>query len=234
MGSKEEGSVELEELEALGFTDVDWEDTGGHGTIFDDYDTLEHFQRVQAFQRTVSTYLPDGEDGADELVLMLEDLNPRLFVTLGAMARALESVTHLEDLAQVGVSARRYMEQLSDVLFPARGAKYKGMDLTSSDFKNRLLAYVDLAIPAEDSQKTERWDQFRKDLSRVLDEINGAIHGTPEKDRVTKALSDLAVLSSALLQLDPERARDPYFAFSQNITNFHARVLRDNTPRNSQ
>src|SRR5258706_11411296 len=121
MGSKEEGSVESEELKALGFTDVDWEDTGGHGTIFDDYDTLEHFRRVQAFQRMVSAYLPDGEDGADELVLMLEDLNPRLFGTLGAMARALESVTHQEDLAQVGVSARRYMEQLSDVLFPASG-----------------------------------------------------------------------------------------------------------------
>jgi len=62
MGSQEEGSVELEELKALGFTDVDWEDTGGHGTIFDDFDTLEHFSRIQAFQKLVSAYLPGGED----------------------------------------------------------------------------------------------------------------------------------------------------------------------------
>lgn len=168
MGSKEEASVEPEELKALGFTDVDWEDTGGHGTIFDDYDTLEHFSRVRAFQRMVSAYLPDGEDGADALVLMLEDLNPRLFNTLGAMARALETATHQEDLAQVGVSARRYMEQLADVLFPACEARYKGMDVTSSEFKNRLLAYVDLAIPAEDLCKTERWDQFRKNWDKSL------------------------------------------------------------------
>ena len=214
------------ELRALGFTDVGWEDKGMHRTIFDDYDTPAHFSRVEAFRKMVSNFLPDGVDGADELVLMLEDLNPRLFSTLGAVARALEIATHEEDLAQVGVSARRYIEQLSDVLFPPREEKYKEMDVTKNEFKNRLLAYIDQAIPDEETEKTERWNQLRKELGRVLDEVNAVVHGTPNKTRTSKALSDLASLSTVLLQLNPEVARNPYFAFDESFTNFLKDVLQ--------
>jgi hypothetical protein len=218
---------EPEELRALGFTDVRWEDKGAHGTIFDDYDSPDHFSRVEAFRKMVSNFLPDGNDGADELVLMLEDLSPRLFSTLGAAAQALGMATHEEDLAQVGVSARRYIEQLSDVLFPPREERYKGMDITRNEFKNRLLAYIDQAIPDEETGRTERWDQLRKELGRVLDEVNAAVHGTPDKTRVSKALSDLASLSAVLLQLNPEMARNPYFAFNESITNFLKKALSD-------
>jgi len=236
----EDGKDESEQnaLRALGFTDVQWEDKGAHGTIFDDYDTLEHFSRVEAFRKMVSNFLPDGDDGADELVLLLEDLSPRLFSTLGAVARALEIATHEEDLAQVGVSARRFLEQLSDVLFPPREEKYKGMDVSRNEFKNRLLAYIDQAIPEEEAGKAERWDQLRKELGRVHDEVNAAVHGTPDKPRVSKALSDLACLSAVLLQLNPEMARNPYFAFNESITNFlkealhttHSTPLHEDTP----
>lgn len=224
---EEDGKDECEpdELKAFGFDDVEWEDKGAHGTIFDDYDTPEHFSRVAAFHKMVSNFLPDGNDGADELVLMLEDLSPRLFSTLGAVARALEMATHEEDLAQVGVSARRYLEQLSDVLFPSQEEKYKGMDVTRNEFKNRLLAYVDKAIPEEEAGKAERWNHLRKELGRVLDEVNAAVHGSPDKTRISKALSDLASLSQVLLQLNPEMARNPYFAFSESIHNFLMDVL---------
>lgn len=229
---EEDGKDESEpdELKALGFTDVGWEDKGAHGTIFDDYDTPDHFSRVEAFRRMISNVLPDG---ADELVLILEDLSPRLFSTLGAVARALEIATHEEDLAQVGVSARRYIEQLSDALFPPRVEKYKGMDVTRNEFKNRLLAYIDQAIPNEETGKTERWNQLRKELGRVLDEVNAAVHGTPDKARVSKAISDLALLSAVLLQLNPEMARNPYFAFNESITNFLKDALRDVRSNNS-
>jgi len=220
--SSNDGKDESEpnELRALGFTDVGWEDKGAHGTIFDDYDTPEHFSRVEAFRKMVSGFLTNGDDDADELVLMLEDLSPRLFSTLGAVARALQIATHGEDLAQVGISARRYIEQLSDALFPPQTENYKGMDVTRNEFKNRLLAYIDQAIPEDEIGKSERWKQLRKELGEVLDEVNAAVHGTPEKLRVSKALSDLASMSVVLLQLNPEMARNPYFAFNENITNF--------------
>lgn len=226
---EEDGKDESEpdELRALGFTDVGWEDQGAHGTIFDDYDTPDHFSRVEAFRKMLSTFFPDGDDGADELVLMLEDLSARLFSTLGAVARALEMATHEEDFAQVGVSARRYIEQLSDVLFLPREEKHKGMDVTRNEFKNRLLAYIDQAIPDEETGKTERWNQLRKKLGRVLDEVNAAVHGTPDKPRVSKALSNLASLSAMLLQLNPEMSRNPYFAFEESITNLLKGALSD-------
>jgi len=229
MGEEDENDGnEPDELKSLGFTDVGWEDKGAHGTIFDDYDTLEHFSRVEAFRKMISNVF--GEDGADELVLILEDLSPRLFSTLGAVARALEMATHEEDLAQVGVSARRYIEQLSDALFPPRVEKYKEMDVTKNEFKNRLLAYIDQAIPDAETGKAERWKQLRKELGRVLDEVNAAVHGTPDKTRVSKAISDLASLSAMLLQLNPEMARNPYFAFNENITNFLKDVLHNASP----
>lgn len=214
---KDEG--EPEKLKSLGFADVAWEDKGAHGTIFDDYDTPEHFSRVEAFRKMISSGLLN-DDGADELILILEDLSPRLFTTLGALARALETSTHEEDLAQVGVSARRYIEQLADVLFQPREELYKGMDVRKGEFKNRLLAYIDQAISDEEPEKLERWDQLRRELGRVLDEVNSAIHGTRDKARVSKTISDLSSLSAVLLQLNPEMARDPYFAFNENITRF--------------
>lgn len=218
------------ELKALGFTDIGWEDKGAHGTIFDDYDTPDHFSRVESFRKMISNDLPDW---ADELVLILEDLSPRLLSTLGAVARTLETATHEEDFAQVGVSARRYIEQLSNVLFPPLKDQYKGMDVTRSEFKNRLLAYIDQAIPDEETGKAERLNQIRKELGRVLDEVNAAVHGTPDKSRVIKTISDLASLSAVLLQLNPEMARNPYFAFNANITNFLKDVLRDERSNNS-
>jgi len=221
---------EPDELRDIGFTNIEWEDKGLHGTIFDDYDTPEHFSRVEAFRKMVSNFLPNRDDGADELVLLLEDLSPRLFSTLGAVARALEIATHEEDFAQVGVSARRFIEQLADVLFPPREEKYKGMDVARSEFKNRLLAYIDQAIPDEETRKAERWAELRKELGRVLDEVNAAVHGTPNKARVSKALSDLASLSAVLLQLNPEMARNPYFAFNESINNFLKDALRINHP----
>ncbi|GAO35310.1 hypothetical protein SCT_0695 [Sulfuricella sp. T08] len=226
---EEDGKDESEpdELKALGLTDVEWEDKGAHGTIFDDYDTPDHFSRVEVFRKMISKILPDGDDGADELVLILEDLSPRLFSTLGAVARALEMATHEEDFAQVGVSARRYIEQLSDVLFPPQKEMYKGMDVTRNEFKNRLLAYIDQAIPDQETGKAERWKQLRKELGLVIDETNAAVHGTPDKTRVSKAISDLASLSAVLLQLNPEMARNPYFAFNESITNFFKDVLHD-------
>lgn len=229
----EKDESEPDELKAFGFTDVGWEDQGAHGTIFDDYDTPDHFSRVEAFRKMISNILPDGDDEADELVLILEDLSPRLFSTLGAVARALEMATHEEDLAQVCVSARRYIEQLSDVLFPYREEKYNGMDVTRKEFKNRLLSYIDQAIPDEETGKIERWKKLRKELVRVVEEVNVAVHGTPEKTRVSKAISDLASLSTVLLQLNPEMARNPYFAFNERRTIFFKEVLLGARSNNS-
>lgn len=109
----------IEELRQTGFDNVAWEDYGARQTIFDNFDTLEHFQQIKEFSNTISPQLPGGEDHAGELAMLLEDLNPRLFNTLGAAVKALARAQNEEDLAHVALSGRRYLEQLADVLFPA-------------------------------------------------------------------------------------------------------------------
>jgi hypothetical protein len=145
-----------------------------------------------------------------------------LLATLGTAARALECATHEEDVAQAGVSARRYIEQLADTLFPARNGLFNGREVGRDKFKNRLWAYVDLSIPSTSSDRTVRVQTLGKEIDRLLDEVNScAVHaGVPKRERLGKALSDLAKLTIALFQLDPELARKPYFAFQTNIIRF--------------
>ncbi len=75
--------------------------------------------------------------------MLLEDLSPNLFNSLGAAAERLAVAENEEELAQVALSGRRYMEQLADALFPAVDGKRPGRALTSAAYKNRLWAFVE-------------------------------------------------------------------------------------------
>jgi len=68
------------EMQELGYTDVAWEDRGAFGTIFDDFDTVEHFKRIANFRNAMAPHLRGGIDEASELVMLLEDLNPLFFM----------------------------------------------------------------------------------------------------------------------------------------------------------
>jgi hypothetical protein len=222
----DEDSKDLGEFNSLresGFFDVlEWEDLGAHGTVFDDYDTPDHFERVEIFSLLAAKNLLGGRDEADDLVLMLEDLSPPLLATLGSAARALILATHKEDVAQAGISIRRYIEQLADALFPASEVSFHGREVTTNKFKNRIWAYIDSSIPNDAPNRSARVETLEKELRRLVEEVNArAVHSdTPEKQRLNKALSDLARFSVALLQLNPETARQPYFAFQNKIIQF--------------
>ncbi|WP_458048824.1 hypothetical protein [Paraburkholderia strydomiana] len=48
MGEEDDrDECEAESLLGAGFEKIDWEDRGARDTIFDDFDTLEHFQKVR-------------------------------------------------------------------------------------------------------------------------------------------------------------------------------------------
>jgi hypothetical protein len=78
----------FEDLQSLGFATVEWEDIGARGTIFDDFDTSDHFSRLESLRTFLSGALVNGTDDADELLVVLEDASPRLAATLGTTARA--------------------------------------------------------------------------------------------------------------------------------------------------
>lgn len=61
MGNEDEkDEYEAEALLKVGFTSIDWEDHGGHGTIFDDFHTLEHFTQGAKCNRSLPRYFQMG------------------------------------------------------------------------------------------------------------------------------------------------------------------------------
>lgn len=218
MGNEDQkDEFEAEQLLTLGFTKVDWEDRGAHGTIFDDYDTLEHFQQVREVQAVFARGLPEGDYEAEELVMLMEDLNPRLFNTLGAAVRALSRAQNEEDIAHVGISGRRYVEQLANVLFPPRAELHNGRNVTKEKFRNRIWAFIDQAASPLIENREEEIRRRGLEVDRIIDEVNSILHGTPDKARALRILFDLAKLSIDLLQLDPVAARRPYDAYNDNL-----------------
>ncbi len=212
--------AELDELKQLHFQTVNWEDTGAHDTIFDDFDTLEHFEQVADFKASVSAHLPGGEDDAEKLALLLEDLNPKLFDVLGAAVRTLVRARNDEDVAQVGLSARRYLEQLADTLFPAQKESRNGREMTQKAYKNRIWAYIEDSISASSPTRDAEVKALGMEVDRLVSEANATLHGKPDKEGLIRAFGDLAQLTVALLQLNPESARKPYLPFNENIKNF--------------
>jgi hypothetical protein len=204
------------EMQKLGYIDVAWEDRGAHGTIFDDFDTLEHFQQVANFRNAVAPHLHGGLDQAFELAMVLEDLNPRLFNTLGAAVDALERAQNEEGIAQVAISSRRYMEKLADALFSASSTDHNGRKVGKEQYRNRIWAF----ISDNSADDAARMTVLGKEVDRLIEEFNAGLHGDQEKSRVLRALADAATLTAALLALNPTEARKPYYAHQKRIFEF--------------
>lgn len=215
--SEEDGKdiYDADAMRLLGYNDVDWEDRGAHHTIFDNYDTLEHFEQIEDFQAIVAPFLPDGKFDACELTMVLEDLNPRLFNILGSAAVALNRARHEEDVAQAAISGRRFIEKLADALFPAKVENYNGRIVNQAKYKNRLWAYISDNINDE-----TRVSCIGKEVERLDEEFNAGLHGDRDKGRILKAFCDVAILTRTLLELNPKEARKPYYAFEKEISDF--------------
>jgi hypothetical protein len=210
--------AEFDHLQSLGFTAVEWEDIGARETVFDDFDTTDHFWRVESLRQLLSAMMPKRTDDADDLLVVLEDLSPRLAATLGTAAASFLRATSEEDFAQVGLSARRYCEQLADALYPARSQSVNGREVSHGKVKNRLWAYIEEQLGGRGVADPTRVQEIGHAVDRVLAIANGELHGAAVGDRIGRLLGDLAQLSAALLELAPRVNRKPYFAYSPRIT----------------
>lgn len=206
----------LDEMGRLGFDDLGWEDSGARKTIFDDFDTLEHFTQVAAFRDAIAPHLNGGIDDAFELVMLLEDLNPRLFNALGAAVKALAEATNEEHVAQAALSGRRYMEALTDALYPARTELVSGRKVGKAEYRNRLWAFIEAHVPAGDA----RLVVLGKEADRLVEELNGGLHSDHPKERMMTALADASAFTATLLSLAPDEARKPYLAFGKRMIDF--------------
>jgi len=156
------------------------------------------------------------EDDAYQLTMLLEDLSPKLFNSLGAAAERLVDADTEEDVAQVALSGRRYMEQLADALFPPRDEPRGKRSLAKPAYKNRLWAFVEDQVPNDPSRLTE----IGKEIDRIVEEFNGGLHSDRAKERMAAAIRDAAMLTATLFALDPDAVRNGYLAYSDSILAF--------------
>lgn len=213
---------DLNDMRSLGYSDLDFEDTGAGRTILDDFDTPRHFARVAAFRSLLSGELAGGEDAAYELAMLLEDLSPRLFNALGAAAERLSDAENEEEVAQVALSGRRYLEQLADALYPPTDNLRNGRPLTKNAYKNRLWAFVEEAVEEDAS----RLSPVGKEIDRVVAEANAGLHADRPKERVASAICDAAKLTATLFALNPDAAKNGYLAYADSLRAF-VRELRE-------
>lgn len=220
MGNNEDPDVcAKDRFEQHGFG-VEYEDQGARRTIFDNYDSLDHFKRVESFKSFCSRLPGLNGDDASALAHSLEELHPKLFDAFAAAARTLERAETEEDYAQASLSGRRLLERTADALFPPRGADWNGRKVGPTQYKNRLCAYVENALSAS-SAPPERLKPLGREADRLIELFNAGLHAAPTCKKVELAFRDLIVWLSAVIDINPAMARDPYQPYGGELNSFY-------------
>lgn len=206
---------------------VEYENIGARRTIFDNYDTLEHFKRVEEFKKIFSNISCLNEDIASDITFFLEELHPKLFDILAAASKTLQRAETEEDFAQVAISGRRLMERISDYLFPPRKEPYKGRDVGQDKFKNRIWAYIEDTINDEKIQEKSVLKELGNEADRLLKLFNEGLHAELSKEKIEKALADIMIWLSKVINLSPKAIRRPYLAYEDSLTQFMQKVIED-------
>lgn len=233
MGSNEDPDISMRErFETSGFS-VQYEDIGARRTIFDNYDTPEHFARVQDFEKTFAGFEQVGVERASDLVHSLEELHPKLFDAFAAAARALERAETEEDLAQAALSGRRLLVGVSDYLFPARDEQWRGRSVGNEQYKNRLWAYIEKTIDEEGIRDATLLPRLGAEADRLVDLFNAGLHAHPSRAKVQGAFSSLTIWLSEIIALSPKAARRPYLAYEEEFAKLLAMARKNRTDKRS-
>lgn len=181
-----------EGFERHGFS-VDFEDSGARRTIFDNYDTVEHFKRVEDFKLVFSQFNIVGPDRASNLTLSLEELHPRLFDAFASAARTLARAETEEDYAQAALSGRRLLERTADYLFPPRPGRWNGRKVGRLEYKNRLWAYIEHASTESATPDPSALTRLGTEADRLVNLFNAGTHANATREKVEAGFSALRV-----------------------------------------
>lgn len=197
--------VMREHFESNGFH-LNYEYIGLRRTIYDPYDTIEHFGRVGDFRRYFENIRGLDEDIASEITFHIEELHPRLFDGFAAAARTLERAETAEDFAQAAISGRRLLERVADYLFPPTTALRRGKKVGKQEFRNRIWAYIDDTLAAKGGDDiTLKW--LGAEADRLVELFNKGLHADSGREKVEAAFRDLVVWLSNVIALDPTGIR---------------------------
>jgi hypothetical protein len=186
------------------FANVQWEDRGLRGTIFDDYDTLENAQRLAELEDMLSSRFAVV---VNEIVLRSRDLDPVLPDALHAALHGFMSYRSEEQLAQVAVSCRRYLERLANALYPPRVGEKGKRKLGKAEYRNRLWAYIEERLTGTNRELAlASFEDVGKRLDRLDALANKGVHAERvAAGEVERLLVGLIGMAYDVLTLEPPR-----------------------------
>ena len=222
MGENEDPNLSYKECFEKNNYIVEFEDMGAVDTIFDNYNTFEHYSRIQDVKNIFLNLSRIDDDTIDNLIISLEELHPRLFNSFSALARTFYRIETEEDIAQCSLSGRRILEQLADYLFPPRNEFYNGRKVGKTQYKNRLWAYIEETI--QNNLLEQSIQILGKDVDGLIKRFNSGLHSNLDKEKLNILLEDLIFFIIDLIDLSPSSARKPYLAYLGAIDEFMSEI----------
>lgn len=226
MGENEDPDVSVRECFELHGFSVEYEDVGARRTIFDNYDTPEHFKRVEDFKRVFAGINELGEERASDLGHSLEEIHPKLFDAFASAARVLERAETEEDYAQAALSGRRLLEKTADYLFPPRNDLCNGRLVGRAQYKNRIWAYIEQTIGDSKNTDSDSLEILGREADRLVNLFNAGLHADPTREKVEAAFADLVIWLTSVIALSPAASRKPYLAYEQELMKFYESVIK--------
>lgn len=214
----------FDQFSKAGFN-TEYVDAGARRTIFDDFDTLEHFQRVGEFVDLITKQIGIPEPDVSDFCHALEEVQPRLFETLFSAGKALSNASTADELAQVGLACRRFLKILTDAWFPGKSrAKFRGRGVSDSHIKNRFWAHLEKNIGLSGnalSDQGKRFDDVWQQASKYVHEND------PGRDEVINLLQQIMSLTADVINIDFEAATRPYSAYESSLRSFWEDVVAE-------
>jgi hypothetical protein len=211
----------------LPFTSVQWEDLMLRHTAFDAYESFDHATLVARLDDVLSEHLSQL---SDEVLLRLGDLDPRLQDVLFTAYRTFYLIQTSEDIAQVAVSCRRFLEKLADALYPPRNETVKGREVKANMYKNRLWAYVEERLNTlEEERKFVQMGltDLGKRIDKMYDLANKGVHHDIHFVDLDRLLIALVTITYDLLSLAPPPLELPVEPHLPEISKFIKSIIEE-------
>jgi hypothetical protein len=219
-------------LKDLPFQSVGWEDMGVRHTIFDSFQSFAHARRIGELEDFLSGHLAHV---ADEVLLRTAVLDPGLRDTLYAALKTLERIQTGEEIAQVAVSCRRFLEGLANALYPPRKEPVKGRSVGPEGYRNRLWAYVeDNLLGDERGLVLAQLKDIGNRLDRLDSLANKGVHHRITSSDVRRLILGVVILAYDLFSLKPPPIETPLEPYSEAIEDFGRRVIRHRKTSNTE
>jgi len=207
----------IEEFENMGF-EAKFVDNGARRTIFDNYDNLEHFVRIHDFSHVLNEALGLEHEVISDFVHVTEEINPRLFETAYSATFSLINAQTDDQIAQAGLSCRRFLKLLTDTWYPAKNTTSStGRELKDNHVKNRFWSYLEESLCLKGSTLTKHGKKFDK----MWEASSKYLHiDHPNKEDVFTLLANVLTFTTRVIYLDTEKAARPYKPYEGEISDF--------------